>query len=133
MAKFSELGVEADVVIGKGIDMDELFGRRILIEKTIIQPTNFPGKNTSGLRMQMQVCLATFSGNGDYVKHADGTPDGERRSCFTGSDILIGAIQKAENNLPRINQERERKGLDQLHLYPIDTTIVKVGKCFQFT
>lgn len=133
MAKFSELGVEADVVIGKGIDMDELFGRRILIEKTIIQPTNFPGKNSSGLRMQMQVCLATFLENGDYVKHADGIPDGERRSCFTGSDILIGAIQKAENNLPRINQDRKEKGLVPLQLYPMDTTIVKVGKCFQFT
>ncbi len=83
MAKFSELGIESNVVIGKGIDIDELFGRRILIEKTIIQPTNFPGKNTSGLRMQMQVCLATFLENGDYAKH-DGTPQGERRSCFTG-------------------------------------------------
>lgn len=133
MAKFSELGVESDVVIGKGIDIDELFGRRILIEKTIIQPTNFPGKNSSGLRMQMQVCLATFLENGDYVKQSDGTPQGERRSCFTGSDILIGAIQKAENNLPRINQDREKKNLEPLHLYPMDTTIVKVGKCFQFT
>lgn len=25
------------------------------------------------------------------------------------------------------------KGLDALQLYPMDTTIVKVGKCFQFT
>ena len=133
MAKFSELGVESDVVVGKGIDIDELFGRRVLIEKTIIQPTNFPGKNSSGLRMQMQVCLATFLENGDYVKRPDGTPDGERRSCFTGSDILIGAIQKAENNLPRINQEREKKGHEALQLYPMDTIIVKVGKCFQFT
>lgn len=133
MAKFSELGVEADVVIGKGIDIDELFGRRILIEKTIIQPTNFPGKNSSGLRMQMQVCLANFSENGEYSTADDGTPSGERRSCFTGSDILISAIQKAESNLPRINQERISSGKKQLELYPIDTTIVKVGKCFQFT
>lgn len=44
MAKFCELGVESDVVIGKGIDMEDLFGRRILIEKVIIQPTKFPGK-----------------------------------------------------------------------------------------
>ena len=51
MAKFCELGVESDVVIGKGIDMEDLFGRRILIEKVIIQPTKFPGKNSSGLRM----------------------------------------------------------------------------------
>lgn len=51
MARFCELGVEADVIIGKGIDMEELFNRRILIEKTIIQPTKYPGKNSSGLRM----------------------------------------------------------------------------------
>ncbi|MFS6554591.1 hypothetical protein VPJ68_03650 [Parabacteroides distasonis] len=61
MARFCELGVEADVIIGKGIDMEELFNRRILIEKTIIQPTKYPGKNSSGLRMQMQVVLATFN------------------------------------------------------------------------
>jgi len=133
MAKFSELGVESDVVVGKSIDMEDLFGRRILIEKTIIQPTKFPGKNSSGLRMQMQVVLATFIDNGEYVKRADGSPDGERRSCFTGSDILIGAIQRAETNLPIINNQRQEKGLESLSLYPMDTTIVKVGKCFQFT
>lgn len=44
MAKFCELGVESDVVIGKGIDMEDLFGRRILIEKVIIQPTKFSGQ-----------------------------------------------------------------------------------------
>ena len=95
MAKFCELGVESDVVIGKGIDIEDLFGRRILIEKVIIQPTKFPGKNSSGLRMQMQVVLATFNEEADkdgdfYTKNPDGTPAGERRSCFTGSDILIG-------------------------------------------
>lgn len=99
MAKFCELGIESDVVIGKGIEIEELFGRRILIEKTIIQPTKYPGKNASGLRMQMQVVLATFNESPDkdgdyYTKNQDGTPLGERRSCFTGSDILISAIQK---------------------------------------
>lgn len=122
--RFSELGITSDVIIGKGIDMDELFGKRILIEKTLIKPSNFPGKNTSGLRMQMQVVLADFDddpdSNGNYFrKNPDGTPRGERRSCFTGSDNLIAAIQEAE-----------AKGID---IYPLDTTIVKVGKCFQFT
>ena len=88
MAKFCELGVESDVVIGKGIDIEDLFGRRILIEKVIIQPTKFPGKNSSGL---------------------------------------------SETNLPSMNASRAEKGLPPIRLYPIDTTIVKVGKCFQFT
>lgn len=138
MAKFCELGIESDVVIGKGIDIEELFNRRILIEKTIIQPTKYPGKNASGLRMQMQVVLAAFNESPDakgdyYTKNQDGTPMGERRSCFTGSDILISAIQKAETNLPMMNRTRAENGLPPLSLYPMDTTIVKVGKCFQFT
>lgn len=138
MARFCELGVEADVIIGKGIDMEELFNRRILIEKTIIQPTKYPGKNSSGLRMQMQVVLATFNTapdqSGDYYqKDASGVAVGERRSCFTGSDILISAIQKAESRLPEMNKERRDSNQPLLSIYPIDTTIVKVGKCFQFT
>ena len=88
--------------------------------------------------MQMQVVLATFNESPDqhgdyYTKNPDGTPVGERRSCFTGSDILISAIQKAETNLPVINKKRSESGLPALSLYPMDTTIVKVGKCFQFT
>jgi len=133
MARFCELGVEADVVIGKGIDMEELFNRRILIEKTIIQPTKYPGKNASGLRMQMQVVLATFNPTPDksgdyYQKDESGVAIGERRSCFTGSDILISAIQKAESRMPALNKERQERGEPLLSVYPIDATIVKVGK-----
>jgi len=131
--KFSDLGVTTDVVVGKGIEIDELFGQHILIEKTIIKPTNFPGKNSSGLRMQMQVCFPTWLPDGSWEAEEDGKPKGQRRSCFTGSDVLIGAIQNAEQRIPIINKERESKGLPPINLYPMDTTIVKVGKCFQFT
>lgn len=128
MARFCDLGITADVVIGKGIEIEELFDRRILIEKVIIQPTKYPGKNASGLRMQMQIVLAKFhetpDAKGDYYeKDETGLPIGERRSCFTGSDILISAIQKAESMHPD----------NPMCVYPIDTTIVKVSKCFQFT
>ena len=138
MPRFCDSNIESDAIIGKGIDLEELFDRRIVIEKIKIEPTKFPGKNASGLRMQMQVVLATFNelpdkDNDCYTKNPDGTPVGERRSCFTGSDILISAIQKAENNLPTINKKRSENGLSLLSLYPMDTTIVKVGKCFQFT
>lgn len=138
MAKFSELGIASDVIVGKGIEMEELFDRRILIEKTIIQHSKFPGKNTSGDRMQMQIVLATFNDSPDkdgdfFTKNPDGTPTGERRSCFTGSDILMSEIKKAEASMPEINRKRSEDGLPPLQLYPMDTTIVKVGKCFQFT
>lgn len=117
--KFSELGITHNVIVGKKIEIEELFGRRILIEKTIITSSKFNDKNASGLRMQMQIVLATFEKD-DYQKEADGTPKGERRSCFTGSDVLISCIQAAEK-------------LDKYDLYPIDTTIRKIGKCFQLT
>ncbi len=138
MARFCELGLEADVIIGKGIDFEDLFDKRILIEKVLIQPTKFPGKNQSGLRMQMQVVLATFNqqpdADGDFfTKDASGNAVGERRSCFTGSDILIGYIQKAQTQLPIINERRKENGEKPLSLFPMDTTIVKIGKCFQFT
>lgn len=138
MARFCDLGVQPDVIIGKGIEIEELFGKRILIEKTIIQPTKYLGKNASGLRMQMQVVLATFNPTPDtsgdyYQKDENGVAIGERRSCFTGSDILISAIQKAESKMPEINKARQEHGETLLSIYPIDTTIVKIGKCFQFT
>lgn len=86
MAKFCELGIESDVVIGKGIEIEDLFGRRILIEKTIIQPTKYPGKNASGLRMQMQVVLATFNESPTKTVIAtQRTPTGHP----LGKDVLV--------------------------------------------
>lgn len=86
----------------------------------------------------MQVVLATFNEQADadgdfFTKDASGNAVGERRSCFTGSDILIGYIQKAQTQLPTINEKRKANGEKPLNLFPMDTTIVKVGKCFQFT
>lgn len=138
MARFGDLGIESGAIIGKGIEIEELFGKRILIEKTKISKSKFTGKNNSGLRLQMQVVLALFNETPDkdgdfYVKKPDGTPDGERRCCFTGSDILIEGVQAAEEKISSINAERAANGEKPLELYPIDTTIVKVGKCFNFT
>ena len=137
MARFGDLGIESGAIIGKGIEIEELFGKRILIEKTKISKSKFTGKNSSGLRLQMQVVLASFNdvadSHGDfYVKKPDGTPDGERRCCFTGSDILIPGIQDAEAKVAEMNGQRAMNA-PPVELYPIDTTIVKVGKCFNFT
>lgn len=137
MARFGDLGIESGAIIGKGIEIEELFGKRILIEKTKISKSKFTGKNNSGMRLQMQVVLATFNdcadANGDFfMKKPDGTPDGERRCCFTGSDILIQGIQDAEAKVQEMNGKRAVNE-PPIELYPIDTTIVKVGKCFNFT
>lgn len=135
--RMCDLNVQPEFVIGRSIGIDELFDRRILIEKVIIDKSNFDGKNSSGLCMQMQVCLATFNpvadSNGDFfTKDKDGNPVGERRSCFTGSDILIDTIKRAEKRVADINKGNAAKGLPEQSLFPIDTTIVKIGKCFQF-
>lgn len=121
MARFCELGITTDIIIGKGIEITELFDKRILIEKTSIRPTKYPGKGGSPFCMQMQVCLAKFGENNEYEKDELGNAIGEIRSCFTGSTVLISAIEHAE------------KTMNHDQLYPIDTTIVKSGKCFKFT
>ena len=54
--KFSDLGVTTLFVVGKGIEMDELFGQHILIEKNNYQNRQiFRGKNSQAvLRIQIQ-------------------------------------------------------------------------------
>lgn len=47
MPRFCDSNIESDVIIGKGIDLEELFDQRIVIEKIKIEPTKFPGKNAS--------------------------------------------------------------------------------------
>lgn len=138
MGKFSDFGVNSDVILGKSIEIEELFGKRILVEKIKVSPSKYPGKNTSGNRMQMQVVLADFKEVADkqgdfYVKDATGEPIGERRSCFTGSDSLMNQIRDAETRLPGINEKRIKEGKEPIDLFPMDTTIVKQGKCFLFT
>lgn len=137
--KFSEFGVDTDVIIGKGIEIEELFDRRILVEKIKIEPTKYPGKNTSGMRMQMQIVFATFNPQADadgdyYTKDNSGHAIGERRSCFTGSDTLMNQIDKAQSQIPGINARRAEMGLNPVDdVFPMDTIIVKNGKCFMFT
>lgn len=138
MGKFSDFGIGADVVVGKKIEIDEIFDRRVLVEKVKISPTKYPGKNASGNRMQMQIVFAEFRDEPDdagdyYVKDGTGQPIGERRSCFTGSDTLMRQIEQAVAALPGINAQRAEQGLKPIDVYPMDTTIVKNGKCFLFT
>lgn len=103
MRSFSEFGLKTDVVIGDKITIDNLFDKEIVIEKTIITDTKYPGRNSSGMRMQMQL----------YIPPSD-----KRYSCFTGSDSLINLIQQAEKTVK--------------DLYPFKTRIVKQGKMFLF-
>ena len=136
MPRFWDSNIETDAIIGKGIDLDELFDKRIVVEKIKIQPTKFPGKNASGMRMQMQVIPdAKFNDEPDeegdfFVKGENGLCIGTRRSVFTGSDNLMEELQKAQLDF---KNWRTSRNLAPKDFIVFDTTITKVGKMFHFT
>ena len=136
MPRFCDSNIETDAIIGKGIDLDDLFDKRIVVEKIKIQPTKFPGKNASGMRMQMQVIPdAKFNDEPDeegdfFVKGENGLCIGTRRSVFTGSDNLMEELQKAQLDF---KTWRTSRNLAPKDFIVFDTTITKVGKMFHFT
>lgn len=136
MPRFCDSNIETDAIIGKGIDLDDLFDKRIVVEKIKIQPTKFPGKNASGMRMQMQVIPdAKFNDEPDeegdfFVKGENGLCIGTRRSDFTGSDNLMEELQKAQLDF---KNWRTSRNLAPKDFIVFDTTITKVGKMFHFT
>ena len=134
MPRFCDSNIESDAIIGKGIDLEELFDQRIVIEKIKIEPTKFPGKNASGMRMQMQVVInAQFNDTADgdfFAKDANGKAIGTRRSVFTGSDNLMAEMKQAQTQW---KTERVAQGLPPVDFVVFDTTIAKVGKMFHFT
>lgn len=136
MPRFCDSNIESDAIIGKGIDLEELFDQRIVIEKIKIESTKFPGKNASGMRMQMQVVInAQFNDTADadgdfFAKDANGKAIGTRRSVFTGSDNLMAEMKQAQNQW---KTERVAQGLPPVDFVVFDTTIAKVGKMFHFT
>lgn len=133
MPRFCDSNIETDAIIGKGIDLDDLFDKRIVVEKIKIQPTKFPGKNASGMRMQMQVIPdAKFNDEPDeegdfFVKGENGLCIGTRRSVFTGSDNLMEELQKAQLDF---KNWRTSRNLAPKDFIVFDTTITKVGKMF---
>ena len=136
MPRFCDSNIETDAIIGKGIDLDDLFDKRIVVEKIKIKPTKFPGKNASGMRMQMQVIPdAKFNDEPDeegdfFVKGENGLCIGTRRSVFTGSDNLMEELQKAQLDF---KNWRTSRNLAPKDFIVFDTTITKVGKMFHFT
>ena len=136
MPRFCDSNIETDAIIGKGIDLDDLFDKRIVVEKIKIQPTKFPGKNASRMRMQMQVIPdAKFNDEPDeegdfFVKGENGLCIGTRRSVFTGSDNLMEELQKAQLDF---KNWRTSRNLAPKDFIVFDTTITKVGKMFHFT
>lgn len=136
MPRFCDSNIETDAIIGKGIDLDDLFDKRIVVEKIKIQPTKFPGKNASGMRMQMQVIPdSKFNDEPDeegnfFVKGENGLCIGTRRSVFTGSDNLMEELQKAQLDF---KNWRTSRNLAPKDFIVFDTTITKVGKMFHFT
>lgn len=104
VVKFSSLGISPNVIIGDRISIRDILSTDILIYKVIIGESKFNNNNRSGLRMQMQI----------KIDGGDGF-----RSCFTGSDTLIGMMREAQGK--------------RTNLFPLKTKIIKSGKMFIFT
>lgn len=138
MARFSDFGIQTTTIIGKSILIDDLIGRRIVIERVKIEKTKFENDKTRlHLRMQMQIVFANFKESADeagdyFVKDKNGAVVGEHRSCFTGSDNLIETVQTMQSRVTSINEQRLRDGLPQIDAFPLDCTIQRSGKCLIF-
>lgn len=138
MARFSDFGIQPSTIVGKGILIDDLIGRRIVIERVKIDKTKFENDKTRlHLRMQMQIVLASFRESADeagdyFVKDRNGAVVGEQRSCFTGSDNLIETVQEMQSRVTSVNEQRKREGLPPLDVFPLDCTIQRSGKCLIF-
>lgn len=125
--RFADLQISDDTIIGQRIEIAELFGKRIVVEKLKVKQSKFKRDNGGGKCMLMQVVLAKFNpvpdADGDYfVKNEDGTPKGERRFTSTGSDVLIDQASQAQAMMTKENKP-----------FYLDTTIQKIGKSYQFT
>lgn len=125
--RFADLRISDDTIIGTRIEVAELFGKRIVVEKYKIKQSKFKRVNGGGKCMLMQVVFAKFNAvpdaDGDYfVKDESGKPVGERHFTSTGSDVLIDQAQQAEAMM-----KNEGKP------FYLDTTIQKIGKSYQFT
>ena len=101
---FSSFGITPDIIIGDKIPISDILNKEIYIYKVKIDKSKFENRNSSGLRMHLQIKINNENGF---------------RSFFTGSDTLIGMMKEA-------------MGSDKF-CYPIKTTIIKSGKIFIFT
>lgn len=138
MARFSDFGIQPTTIIGKSILIDDVIGRRIVIEKVKIEKTKFENDKTRlHLRMQMQIVFAEFRDTADeagdyFVKDENGAISGQRRSCFTGSDNLIETVQQMQSSISAVNEQRQKDGLQPINAFPLDCTIQRSGKCLIF-
>ena len=124
--RFSDLDISEEQILGRKMNIEALFGHRVIVERIKIRQSKY--KDPSERCLLMQVCLCDFNAdpddNGDYfVKDRYGEPEGERRFVSTGSSVMIGQAEK----VLKLNQEAGNKKLR------LDTTIQKVGKSYQFT
>jgi hypothetical protein len=125
--RFSDLSISDETLIGNKIELSNLFGKRIVVEKIKFRVSKYRRNDEDGSCMLMQICIATFNNTpdkqGDYfVKNEDGSPKGERRFTSTGSAVLIDQAKKA---LAELNKQDKP--------FILDTTIQKIGKSYQFT
>lgn len=80
--RFSEFAEAPEILDGEKIQIDRVLNEEIEIIGYNIRPSKY-GKNVSGQCLTLQFVIA-----------------GQRRVLFTGSDVLIGQIQKYGDQVP---------------------------------
>jgi len=101
MFKFSEFKIEAPVGAfeGKKVSIEDIFNIPIVINAYKIEESKFTGKNRSNKRLELSLTI-----------------EGKRCITFTGSEILMGMIQKVP-----------------VDGFPFETVIKKHEKRYEFT
>lgn len=82
MKRFSDFAKEPVALEGDKIKLDDLVNREVVITGFNVKKSQY-GKNISGKYLTLQVRV-----------------DDATKICFTGSDVLIGQIEKYQDEIP---------------------------------
>jgi hypothetical protein len=82
MRKFSDFAADPNILDGAKVRIDDVLNMELVVTGYTVRDSKF-SKNKSGKYLTLQVQI-----------------DGEKRVVFTGSDVLIGQLDRYGDNIP---------------------------------
>jgi hypothetical protein len=82
MRKFSDFAADPNILDGAKVRIDDVLNMELVVTGYTVRDSKF-SKNKSGKYLTLQVQI-----------------DGEKRVVFTGSDMLIGQLDRYGDNIP---------------------------------
>jgi len=82
MQRFSDFAAETNILDGPKVRIDDVLNRELVVTGYSIRNSKF-SKNRSGKYLTLQVQI-----------------EGDKRVLFTGSDVLIGQLEKYGDQIP---------------------------------